>query len=538
MGKNQVTLTFIGDSKSLDKTFSKLGSGTKNAGSGFKKLGKVVVGLAIGRKLYQGFKAGIEGASDLNESLNKTSATFRDSGNGVIQWSKKANRAFGLTRSAALEGASSIGAMLGPMGIADKASAKMSQRMVQLAADMGSFNNQDPSEMLDRIRSGLAGESEPLRRFGSNLSDARVKAFAYATGLAKVGEKLTDQQKVQARYGLLLKDTKRQHGDFARTSDGLANRQRILKASFQDLQTNIVGALLPAFEQLVAWTQTIVSWMTEHSTTTKVLAVAIVALATGIFLINKAIAAWTTIQAVLNATLWASPITWIIAGIVALTVAVVIAYKRSATFRAVVQAAWQGIQRAASAAWSVLSAVFSAIWGAMRAVGSAANALWQTIRDAFQKVKRALQQVWDKTRWLRDLAVAAFNAWIAPIQFVIDKINSLRSAAESAWNTIKKLNPANWAGAVGSAIGNAVTGHAAGGIVTSPHLGMVGEAGPEAIIPLNSDIGRRILGGGGGGGATVTVNVFDRTTAGMDPGTVRRLARQLAPEINRYAAVG
>jgi hypothetical protein len=53
----------------------------------------------------------------------------------------------------------------------------MSQKMVTLAADMASFNNADPAETLDALRAGLAGETEPLRRFGVSLSgDARLQA--------------------------------------------------------------------------------------------------------------------------------------------------------------------------------------------------------------------------------------------------------------------------------------------------------------------------------------------------------------------------
>jgi hypothetical protein len=38
--------------------------------------------------------------------------------------------------------------------------------------------------------------------------------------------------------------------------------------------------------------------------------------------------------------------------------------------------------------------------------------------------------------------------------------------------------------------------YAKGGITTKPHVGMIGEAGPEAILPLNSPQAMNILGGG------------------------------------------
>jgi hypothetical protein len=142
--------------------------------------------------------------------------------------------------------------MLIPLGISQDEAANMSTRMLTLAADMGSFNNQDPTEMLERIRSGLAGETEPLRQFGANLTEARVQQFAWQEGIAESGVALTEQQKVLARYGLLLQDTSIQQGDFAATSDEAANAQRIAAATAQDSAASIGENFLPVYKQAVA----------------------------------------------------------------------------------------------------------------------------------------------------------------------------------------------------------------------------------------------------------------------------------------------
>lgn len=223
------------------------GLGSKIRG-GLGTAGKAA-GLALGAGIAVAGVAitkAIGDASDLNESMSKATQTFEKSAPAIQAWSKTTATGLGLSRQAALEGASSIGAMLKPMGVAPGTAATMSKSMVQLAADMASFNNEDPSEMLDRIRAGLSGESEPLKRFGTVLSETRVKQFAYQQGLAKTGETLTEQQKIQARYGLLLKDTADQQGDFARTSDGLANQQRILSAELSNASATLGQALLPA----------------------------------------------------------------------------------------------------------------------------------------------------------------------------------------------------------------------------------------------------------------------------------------------------
>ena len=118
------------------------------------------------------------------------------------------------------------------------------------ASDFASVFNIDVSEALQVFQSGLAGEAEPLKRFGINLLQSEVQAYALRSGLISVGETMTEQQKVQARYGLIMEETAKTAGDFANTSDGLANSQRILKANFTDMQATVGKALLPAFAAL------------------------------------------------------------------------------------------------------------------------------------------------------------------------------------------------------------------------------------------------------------------------------------------------
>jgi len=197
-------------------------------------------------------RSAVTAASDLDESMNKVRETFRDSADEILAWSKTSATALGMSRAAALENAGSIGAMLVPMGVARDRAADMSRQMVQLAGDMASFNNQDPSEMLNRLRSALSGEAEPLRRFGVNVTAVRVEQFAWANGIAETGRKLTDQEKVLARYGLILQDAKDQLGDFGRTSDGLANSQRILQAQTENLRASLGQALAPAIASVVS----------------------------------------------------------------------------------------------------------------------------------------------------------------------------------------------------------------------------------------------------------------------------------------------
>ena len=107
----------------------------------------------------------------------------------------------------------------------------MSQGLVQLAADLASFNNIGVDEALLKLQSGLVGETEPLRALGVNLNAAAVQAEALKMGLAANVETLTAADMAQARYALILQQTTTAQGDLARTSDGWANQNRILQAT-------------------------------------------------------------------------------------------------------------------------------------------------------------------------------------------------------------------------------------------------------------------------------------------------------------------
>ena len=110
---------------------------------------------------------------------------FGKSADDVVAWSKTTANSFGISQTAALEAAGTFGNLLVPMGFARDEAAKMSKRMVELAADMASFNNADPSDTLEAIRSGLVGETEPLRKYGVRLSQARIEQEAFRLGLTK-----------------------------------------------------------------------------------------------------------------------------------------------------------------------------------------------------------------------------------------------------------------------------------------------------------------------------------------------------------------
>lgn len=190
-------------------------------------------------------KNAVTQASDLGESASKVGVVFGDAADTVTAFAETASTSLGLSEAAALGAAGTFGNLLRSVGLTETESAKMSTSMIALAGDLASFNNVDPTVALDALRSGLVGETEPLKAFGVNMNEAALSAKAVELGLAASGEQLDSNAKAQAAYALIMEQTSLAQGDFGRTSAGLANQQRIVTAQFQDLSANVGGLLVP-----------------------------------------------------------------------------------------------------------------------------------------------------------------------------------------------------------------------------------------------------------------------------------------------------
>jgi len=237
----------------------------------------------------------VNAASDLSEQISKTTVVFGASSQEILDWSTTTASSLGIARDQALEAAGTFGNMLVPMGFARDKAAEMSQKMVALAADMASFNNASPKETLDALRSGLAGETEPLRRFGVFLSDATQKQEALNLGLYSGKGNLEASAKAAASYSLILKQTGDAQGDFARTGDGLANQQRKLSALIRDAQAAIGKALLPTIEKLIPILTKAAQIVGENSRIFLIATGAILGTAAAVVAINGAMKAYTAI---------------------------------------------------------------------------------------------------------------------------------------------------------------------------------------------------------------------------------------------------
>ena len=256
-GNRTLKLSILADTDDLVKGLKKAEGETANAGNRigdtFKKVGAAAIaaGAVVGAFAIKLGVDAVKAASDLGETLSKTNVLFGESSAAVVQFAESAAATFGQSKQQALDAASTFATFGRSAGLAGKDLVKFSTDFVGLASDLASFNNTTPDQAINAIGSALRGESEPLRQFGVLLDDATLKNAALELGLISTTKNaLTPQQKVLAAQKVIYEQTTAAQGDFARTSDGLANTQRILTAEFENIKVTIGTALLPVITNL------------------------------------------------------------------------------------------------------------------------------------------------------------------------------------------------------------------------------------------------------------------------------------------------
>ena len=206
----------------------------------------------LGSMMLETAKESIALASDLEEVQNVVDVTFGDNASEINAWARGAKSAFGMSELNAKRFSGTIGAMMRSMGLAGDEVQDMSMNIVALAGDMASFYNLDHDTAFEKLRSGISGETEPLKQLGINMSVANLEAFALSEGITKTYDAMTEAERVTLRYNYLLSVTSGAQGDFARTSKNYANAMRVFEENINSIKTSMGTSLLEFITPAIA----------------------------------------------------------------------------------------------------------------------------------------------------------------------------------------------------------------------------------------------------------------------------------------------
>lgn len=341
-----------------ERALEELENQTRQTDSAFGKLAKAIGLAAIAYKALDVIKTGIDYASDLAEVQNVVDVTFGSSAAAIDSWSKECINAYGLNEVSAKRYAGTMGAMLKSSGLAGDAIVGMSQDMVGLAGDMASFYNLDLETAFEKIRSGISGETEPLKQLGINMSVANLEAYALSQGIEKSYKEMTQAEQVMLRYNYLMNATADAQGDFARTSNSWANQTRLLHENWTMFTGLLAEQLLPVLTSVVSGLNSFITLLANNADTVSAVLLGL-ATTVGILAVAWAVhaaAQWLAVAAnrALVVSLLSNPILWI-ALIIGVLVAMI--YKWIQSVGGLTNA-WNICKLAIMVAWNAIKLAF------------------------------------------------------------------------------------------------------------------------------------------------------------------------------------
>lgn len=215
---------------------------------------KTAVGFNIGYGLLNFGKSMFELGSDVTEVENVVDVAFGGMAQSAYDFAKTAQEQFGLSELSALRYSGILMSMFNASGVAQRDAAEMSTTLTGLAGDLASFYNIDQDDAFTKLRSALAGEVEPMRALGVDMTVASMEAYALSQGITESWQSMSQAEKVMLRYNYLMSVTSAQQNDFQRTQASFANQTRLLTLNLQQLAATLgqglIAAVLPAVQAL------------------------------------------------------------------------------------------------------------------------------------------------------------------------------------------------------------------------------------------------------------------------------------------------
>lgn len=219
--------------------------------------GLAIKGLKFGALLYVFRKVAsflgyaITKAGEYQEDLNLFTVSMGAYAEEAYNYAQKVSEVMGIDPAEWMRNQGVFNTIITGFGVAADKAAFMSKNLTQLGYDIASFYNINFSDAMQKVQSGIAGELEPLRRLGYDLSVARLQQEALNLGITKSVSAMTQAEKAQLRYYAMMTQVTQVQGDMARTLENPTNMLRVFKAQLEQVARAIGNLFIPILTKVL-----------------------------------------------------------------------------------------------------------------------------------------------------------------------------------------------------------------------------------------------------------------------------------------------
>ena len=238
----------------LISSTNKLSAANQKASLSYINLGaKIALAVSAIRRIASVISGWIASSSQYVEDLNLFTVSMGSYAQKAKEYAESVSAIMGIDPGEWMRNQGTFMTLATGFGVVSDRAYTMSQNLTQLGYDIASFFNISYEEAFQKLQSGLAGELEPLRRIGYDLSNARLQQEAYRLGIEKKVSTMTQAEKAELRYYAIMTQVTAAHGDMARTLSAPANQLRILRAEIEQVSRALGNIFIPLLNKVLPY---------------------------------------------------------------------------------------------------------------------------------------------------------------------------------------------------------------------------------------------------------------------------------------------
>lgn len=235
---------FSAINKSLMKTQQQFNAFQTGIAKSMKRVTAVLGAIAIGNIV----KDSVKSAMTVEASMQQIDRIMGESSNTFKAWAKTQAAAFGMAREEAYKYGAVYGNLISGFAEDAQQTTQYTMALLKSSAVVSSATGRTMEDTMDRIRSGLLGNTEAIEDLGINVNVAMIEstdAFKkFANG--KSWQQLNFQTQQQIRLFAILEQATKKYGD--ELALNTITQQLMLTAQLKNIQTSLGQAFLPIYQ--------------------------------------------------------------------------------------------------------------------------------------------------------------------------------------------------------------------------------------------------------------------------------------------------
>jgi hypothetical protein len=228
---------------------------------------KMTIGVTL--PLVAAGAVAVKTAADVEEMTNKFGVLFGSSSKDVEKWAAAHAQAVGRSRYDIMGYLADTQAVLTGLGMTTAEAETLSKQIVETSIDIASFHNAADVDVLQAYISALVGQTEPMRKFGSDVTDNTLKFYLQSQGIEANVEQMSFLEKATLRANIITTQQTAAQGDAARTVDSFTNQMKALQAAAKDMSVEFGEELIPYIQLMTRSLNDLIGWFNDLDTSTR-----------------------------------------------------------------------------------------------------------------------------------------------------------------------------------------------------------------------------------------------------------------------------